>query len=158
MQPPLCSCLKAWAPNLPSWQTLKHTTMIEGHPLGLFLPHKPLLSFIHPWASAIPNWVQLQWCIQVFKINLKPERGSAGCRLTNSALNTNTDCFGRRLCVAIPYVPAEYAVTYLLYFSSSRRPAAPLPSSYSSSRYDKQQYGTVLSLCLEAGRWGGKKK
>lgn len=26
------------------------------------------------------------------------ERGSAGCRLTNFALNTNTDCFRRRLC------------------------------------------------------------
>lgn len=70
--------------------------------------------------------MQLQWRIQVFKINLKPERGSAGCRLRNSALNTNTDCFGRRPCVAIPYVPAEYAVTYLLYFSSSRRQAPPV--------------------------------
>lgn len=126
IQPPLCSCLKAWAPNLPSWQTLKHATMIEGHSLSLALPLNPLSSSIHPQTSAIANWVQLQCCILVFNINLQLERGSAGCRLTNFALNTNTDCFGRRLCVAIPYVPTGYTVTYLLYFSRFHRQAPPV--------------------------------
>lgn len=52
-------------------------------------------------------------------------RAVAGCRLTNFVLNTNGDCFGRLLCDAIPYVPAECAVTYLLHFSRSHRTPRP---------------------------------
>ena len=78
------------------------------------------------------------------------------CRLTNFALNTNTDCFGRRMHVAIPYVPAEYAATYLLYFSRSCRQAPPvLTHSTPPPPPPPHLPGSnmaVLSLCLEADR------
>lgn len=61
------------------------------------------------------------------------------------------------MCVAIPYVPVEYAVAYLLYFSHSRQQAppvlihSPLPPPFPGTT--DSGYGTVLSLCLEADRW-----
>lgn len=63
---------------------------------------------------------------------------------------------GTGLFVASLYVPAEYAVTYLLYFfplsptTTSCPHTLPPPSLFPWN--DRFGYSTVLSLCLEANR------
>lgn len=94
MQPPLCSCLKAWAPNLPSWQPLKRTTKIWGsyEKFGSFphttLPSINLLSSIGAAATVVCTGL---------KINARPSWSEAqqAPDWQIFALNTNTDCFGK---------------------------------------------------------------
>lgn len=99
-------------------------------------PTQSLSSSIHPKVPAIQ--FECSHSSLESMQGTQPEWGSAaGCTLTNFALNTNTDCFGWRLCVAFPYVLTEYAPTYLLYFSCSCRQAPPV----------------VIVFLLKTGAW-----
>lgn len=70
--------------------------MIEGHSLSLALPFHPPYIHRHQLYPIECSYSGAYWFQNQCPAQL--ERGSAGCRLTNFALNTNTDCFGRRLC------------------------------------------------------------
>lgn len=103
-------------------------------------------------------WVQLQWCILVFKIDAQPSWSEAQQAADWKILPwTLTQTASGGGCVAIPRVPGEYAVTYLLYFSRSQRQAPPVlmhpphpPHLFLLFLWPG--YGTVLSLCLQADR------
>lgn len=134
IQPSLCSSLKAWAPDLPSWQTLEYN-----NDWGSFCKFgSPLSRQLYPveYGHSSAYWFQNRCSAQL-------EWSSAGCKLTNFALNTNTD--GRKLCVTIPYVPEEYIVTYQLNFSLSCQQAPHVLSLWENS-------SKFVSLCLTANR------
>lgn len=150
MQPPLCSCLKAWVPNLPSWQPLKRTTMIEGH---LKFASPTTISFHPPYIhrrQLYPHRVRLQWCILVSKSMHSP----AGVRAQQVAdwqilpWTLSQIALGKKLCVAIPCFPVEYGVIYLFYFSWACLRAPPIltHSPFRSSVSTSQSKNLWLEL------------
>lgn len=128
----------------------------EGHMWSLALSphHSPLF-----YPAYIHRRLQLQWCVPVSK----SMHGPAGARLSRLQIDkflpwTLTQiALGRGLCVAIPYVPLEYAVTYLPDFSSASWQAPPVlflslllvqELCHCVSRRDAKPVGSHLKVTL----------
>lgn len=120
--------------------------------LSLPLPQRsPFILHTSIGVSCTPDRVLLQWCILVSK----SMPGPAGVRAQQVAdwqilpWTLTQIALGKERCVAIPYVPMEYAVTYLLYFSGAclRAPPVLTHSSFLPSLCPPCLRTCVLNWC-----------